>query len=377
MTPKQRVLAAINHQVPDKMPTDLGTTNCTSIVKKTYEKLGAYYGITSENKIMFPPFQIMQCDEKLLELLQVDTRAVCGNYGAYEDRHWLAPDTYQDRFGVVFKMPEHGLYFDFYDYPLKNFETVEEIEAGYTWPEPVVPAEVEGLRERAKRLHEENKYAIVGDVVNSGVWERSQNMRGFENFLVDIMINQDIAHYVLRHMLDHQKARMQQYLDAVGEYLDVIFVGDDLATGQSTVMSLELFREMVKPYLAEYWSFLKQRVPKAKLMYHSCGAIVPFLEDLIEIGVDILNPIQVNASGMDTKELKRRFGDRLVFWGAIDAHEVMPHGSVEDVKREVERRISDLGPEGYVLCENHNIQSDIPAENVIAMYTHAKEVALK
>ncbi len=376
MTSKERVLAAINHKKPDKMPTDLGTTNCTSIVKMTYTKVKEYYGVEKDDNMMFSPFQIMLCDEEILQNLQIDTRNVCGDYDAYEQKEWISPDMYKDRFGVLFKMPDNGLYFDFYDYPLKDYETVEEIEENYTWPEPVIPAEVEGLRERAKKLHEENKYAIVGDIVNSGIWERSQNMRGFENFLVDIMVNKEVAHYVLRKMTDHQKARMGQYLDAVGEYLDVVFVGDDLATGLSTIMSIETFREMVKPYFAEYWAFIKERAPKAKLMYHSCGSIVSFIDDLIEIGLDILNPIQVNAAGMDTKELKNRFGDKIAFWGAIDAHEVMPHGTVEDVKKEVARRVSDLGPEGYVVCENHNIQADIPAENVVTMYTYAKEIEL-
>ncbi len=376
MTPKQRVLAAINHQKPDKMPTDLGTTNCTSIVKHTYEKLKAHLGIECESKMMFSPFQIMLCDESVLKALKVDTRHLCANYDAYEQKEWVSDDMYKDRFGVLYKMPDNGLYFDFYDYPLKDFETVEEIEENYTWPAAVVPAEFEGLRERAKKLHEEGEYALVGDVVNSGIWERSQNMRGFEQFLVDIMVEKEIAHYVLRKMTDHQKERMEKYLEAVGEYLDVVFVGDDLATGQSTIMSLDTFREMVKPYLKEYYAFLKERAPKAKLMYHSCGAIVPFIDDLIEIGVDILNPIQVNASGMDTKQLKARFGEKLVFWGAIDAHTVMPTGTVDDVKKEVEHRISDLGPEGYVVCENHNIQADIPVENVVALFTHAKEVEI-
>ncbi|MGE5614905.1 MAG: uroporphyrinogen decarboxylase family protein [Bacillota bacterium] len=258
----------------------------------------------------------------------------------------------------------------------KKYDSVEEIEANYTWPEPVIPAEVKGLREKAKKLFEENEYALVGDIVNSGIWERSQNVRGFQQLLIDIMINKDIAHYVLRKMTDHQKARMQQYLAAVGEYLDVVFVGDDLAMSQGTVMSLEVFREMVKPYLKEYYAFIKERAPRAKLMYHSCGSIIPFIDDLIEIGVDILNPIQVNAAGMDTKALKERFGSRIVFWGAIDAHEVMPKGTTEDVKREVKRRINDLGPEGYVLCENHNIQADVPVENVITMFLHAKECSL-
>jgi uroporphyrinogen decarboxylase len=190
------------------------------------------------------------------------------------------------------------------------------------------------------------------------------------------MVNKDIAHYVLENMVDHQKKRMEQYLKAVGPYLDVVFVGDDLATNQSTIMSHEVFREMVKPYFKDYWSFIKKMAPRAKLMYHSCGAIVPFLDDLIEIGVDILNPIQVNAAGMDTRALKERFGERLCFWGAVDAHEVMRVGSAADVEAEVRRRVSDLGPDGYVLAENHNVQADIPVDNVITMYRTAKACRL-
>jgi uroporphyrinogen decarboxylase len=376
MTSKERVLAAINHKVPDKIPTDLGTTNCTSIVKITYEKLKEELHIEAPNVSLFDPFQIMQVDDAVLEYLEVDTRAVPGNYDEYEQKQWIDEKTYKDMFGVTFKMPDNGLYFDFYGYPLAEYETLEEIKDNYQWPEPVNPKEVAGLAEKVKKLHDENKYAIVGDVVNSGIWERSENLRGFQNFLMDIIVNKDIAHYVLENMVEHQKKRMEQYLSVVGPYLDVVFVGDDLATNQSTVMSLESFREMVKPYFKDYWAFIKKRAPKAKLMYHSCGAIVPFLDDLIEIGVDILNPIQVNASGMDTKLLKKRFGDRLCFWGAVDAHEVMRIGSVADVEAEVRRRVGDLGPDGYVLSENHNVQADIPVKNVITLYKTAKKIAI-
>jgi len=376
MTSKERVLAAINHHIPDKIPTDLGTTNCTSIVKQTYSKLKEHLGIESEDKFLYGSFQIMRCDDAVLDHLEVDTRALPGNFDAYEQKVWLDEHSYKDNFGVTFKMPENGLYFDVCESPLAKYETLEEIKANYQWPEPVIPAEVEGLAQLAKHRHDENKYALVGDIVDSGIWQRSQNLRGFQELLMDLVINQDIADYVLENMLDHQKRRMVQYLGEVGEYLDVVFVGDDFATAATTLISPDTFRDMIKPYLKDYYAFIKKRAPKAKLMYHCCGAVVPLLDDFIEIGVDILNPIQGNASGMDTKELKRQFGDRLVFWGAIDAHEVMPKGSVADVEAEVLRRVSDLGPAGYVLAENHNIQADIPVENVLAMYRAAKAIDL-
>ena len=376
MTPRERVLAAINHQIPDKMPTDLGTSNTTSIVLKTYKKMAEHLGITKEPRMMFSPFQIVIPDEEVLEALQIDTRGLPGNYDAYEGRTWVNENEYLDRFGILYKMPENGLYYDFYSAPLEEYETVEDMEANYTWPEPVIPAEVEGLKERAQKLKAENKYAIVGDIVNSGIWERSQNVRGFATLLADLIVEKEIAHYVLRHIVDHQKARMEQYLGEVGEYLDVVCAYDDLATARSTVMSIETFREMVKPYMAEYWAFIKERAPHAKLMYHSCGAIEPFIDDLIEIGVDILNPIQANSHGMDTKILKEKYGERLVFWGAVDAQEVMSRGTPDDVLAEVEKRVSDLGPTGYVLCENHNVQADVPFEHVMMMYKHAKEIKL-
>ena len=373
MTPKERVLAAINHKLPDKMPTDLGTTNCTSIVIQAYTRLKKHFKVEKPDVLLFDSFQIMKVDEEILELLEVDTRAVPGKPHLYA-KTVINENCYIDHFGIKFAKPENGLYFDIVQSPLADMETLEEVKE-YQWPDPKNPAVVEGLKEEALRLHKENRYAIVGDIINSGIWEASQNMRGFQNFLIDIMVNKDIAHYVLEKMVEFQKGRQVEYLNAVGEYLDVVFVGDDLATSQNTVMSLDIFREMVKPYLKEYYSFIKKRT-KAKLMYHSCGAITPFLDDLIEIGVDILNPIQVNAAGMNTKELKKRFGDRLCFWGGIDAHNVMPKGTPRDVQEEVRRRIADLGPEGYVCCENHNIQADIPTENIIALYKSAKSVML-
>ena len=376
MTSRERVLATINHKVPDKIPTDLGTTNCTSIVRQAYSKLRERLGVKVKDISFYYPFQIMRCDEAVLEYLDIDTRALPGNFDAYEQRKWIDESTYTDNFGVTYKMPDNGLYYDFWAHPLEKYESLEEMKVNYQWPNPVNPKEVEGLAELAKYRAKEDKYALVGDIVNSGIWERSQIMRGFDTFLIDIIVNKDIAHYVLENMMEHQIKRMEQYLNVVGDYLDVVFVGDDLATMQNTIMSLELFREMVKPYLKEYYAFIKKAAPNAKLMYHSCGAIVPFLDDLIEIGVDIINPIQANAAGMDTKELKRQFGDRLVFWGAIDAHEVMPNGSVKDVEAEVQRRIQDLGPEGYVVSENHNIQADVPIDNVLALFRVAKEIAV-
>ena len=173
-------------------------------------------------------------------------------------------------------------------------------------------------------------------------------------------------------MLSYQSKRYEAYLNEVGEYLDIVFVGDDLASTQTTLVSPQIYRNIVKPYQKEYIKFIKSKT-KAKLLYHSCGNVTPLIEDLIEIGVDILNPIQVNANDMDTKKLKERYGDRLCFLGAIDTNKVLPKGSEQDVRDEVKRRIDDLGPSGYILAAVHDIQADVPPQNVIEMYRSAKE----
>jgi uroporphyrinogen decarboxylase len=159
----------------------------------------------------------------------------------------------------------------------------------------------------------------------------------------------------------------------VGEYLDVFQLADDLAMQNGPYMSPDLYREMIKPYQIELFRFVKALTP-AKIYYHSCGSVTMLLDDLIEVGVDILNPVQVSADNMETDRLKRRFGNRLSFWGAMDTTEILPNGTADDVRNEVRRIIRDLAPGGgFVLASVHNLQSDIPPENIIAMFETASQ----
>ncbi|MGI6176545.1 MAG: uroporphyrinogen decarboxylase family protein [Christensenellales bacterium] len=374
MTPRERVLAALNFKVPDKIPTEFGSTNCTTIAKKGYAEVKKMLGVDKPDVLLMEDFQLSVVDEEVLQMLDTDLRGVPGKPHFY-DKKVIDENIYYDHFGIKYLMPENGLYFDMVENPLADMETLAEIKDNYEWPEPINPKVVEGLGEQAKKLKEENKYAIVGDMVNTGIFEPSHYLRGFEDFLMDLMINEDIACYILEEMLAYQSKRYEAYLNEVGEYLDVVFVGDDLASTQTTLISPQLYRDMVKPYQKEYFKFIKSKT-NAKLLYHSCGNVTPLIEDLIEIGVDILNPIQVNANDMDTKMLKERYGDRLCFLGAIDTNKVLPEGSVQDVRDEVERRIEDLGPCGYILAAVHDIQVDVPPENVIEMYRAAKAYKL-
>ena len=278
--------------------------------------------------------------------------------------------TYYNEFGIKYRMPEGGLYYDMVEHPLAN-ASIEALEE-YPWPDPAKSMDLTGVREKARKLREEGKYLLVGDMIDTGIFEPCWYLRGFENFLVDLMTNRDFALRLMEGMYRYQLERYSLFLQEVGEYLDVIFVGDDLATAESVIMSPKVYREIVKPFHREYFANLKKLAPQARLLYHSCGSIAPFVPDLMEVGVDILNPVQVSAQGMDTRMLKEKFGKDLCFWGAVDTTFVLPRGTTEEVRQEVRRRIEELGPGGYVLCAVHDIQPDVPPENVVAMYEEAR-----
>jgi uroporphyrinogen decarboxylase len=176
-------------------------------------------------------------------------------------------------------------------------------------------------------------------------------------------------------LLDLHKARLRVFLDEVGEYLDMIEIPDDLAMQDRLFMSPRTYREMIKPYHAEYFAFIKEYT-EAKILYHCCGNIYPLIDDLIEIGIDVLNPVQVSAGDMgDTAKLKHEFGGQLAFCGGIDTQSVLPFGTPEDVRAEVRKRIRDLAPGGgYLLAAVHSIQNDVPAENIVAMFQSAQEL---
>jgi uroporphyrinogen decarboxylase len=190
---------------------------------------------------------------------------------------------------------------------------------------------------------------------------------------MDLVDNKDFAHALMSKITEIRKQNAKYFLNEVGEYLDVFQLADDLAMQNGPYMSPELYREMIKPYQVELFRFVKELTP-AKIYYHSCGAVTRLLDDLIDVGVDILNPVQVSADGMETDQLKQRFGKKLSFWGAMDTTEILPNGTLDDVRNEVRKIIRDLAPGGgFVLASVHNIQSDIPPENIIAMFEAASQ----
>jgi uroporphyrinogen decarboxylase len=269
-------------------------------------------------------------------------------------------------------MPEGGFSYQIVDFPLKE-ATLEDLE-GYPWPDPLDEGLTEGVEEEAKELYENSDYAIVGSSgLSQSIFEQSWYLRGMDTLLMDFMTDKEFAHALLGKVTEIQKLKYGRFLDKAGKYLDVVRVSDDLGMQTGPLMSSQLYREMIKPYHKDYFCFIKGKTD-AKLLLHCCGSVSTLIDDFIDVGVDILNPLQVSAANMDCPDLKRKFGDRLSFWGAIDTQQILPYGSPEEVREEVRGRIRELGlGGGFIPSAVNSIQHDVPPQNIVAMYEAIKE----
>ncbi len=373
MTPRERAVAALNHKEPDMVPIDFGSGMATSLVVEAYEKFKAAVGIPGEIAVLNKLFRVARLDEAAMVRLNSDFRPI----QAKGPSRWTPPPTeagtYIDVWGVKRRQAFYGegaFYWELVASPLAD-ATVEDLDK-YPWPDPLDPGFTEGLAEEAKRLHETTDFAIVGDSGFKSLWELGWALRGFEQLLTDVALNPDFVHALMGKLVDINVAAIGRFLDAVGPYLQVFRTGDDLATQKGPLMSRATYRSVLKPHYKKMFEFIKSKTD-AKLFYHCCGNVTDLLDDLAEIGVDAINPVQVSALG-DTAALKSRFGKKLSFWGGIDTQHVLPHGSLEDVEAEVRLRIRDLAPGGgFVLGPVHNIQPDVPPQNILMMADAARK----
>ena len=399
MNSRERVIAALNHEVPDRIPRDLGGTESSGITGIAYNRLRAHMGLPSAPPRIFDVYQqIALVDEDIRAAFSIDTVPL-----VYEPRDWKTFDladgspclipagwaphnegedmVVRDASGnTVARMPGGGFYFEPVRFPLADVSDPTELDAHAhefeNFDLPLMMDESwDSFAERARRLHDETEYAVVGNFL-AHLLAAGQLLRKYDSFLIDLMINKSLAHAILERLTEAYCRRAKTYLSAVGRYIDAILVNDDLGTQTGPMLSPETYREMILPYQKRLFGFIKQRA-EVPLLLHSCGSVREFIPDLIEAGVDALNPIQVSAAGMNPAELKREFGRDLVFWGGgCDTQEVLCRRSPEQVKAEVRRRAADLAPGGgFVFTQVHNIQPDVPPENIIAMYAALDEIA--
>jgi len=368
MTHRERVIAALSHRTPDRVPLDLGSTRNSSIVVEGYEQLKRHLSVEAPNTLVSRMMRVVDVDERILQALDIDTRGV---FPATAPDQLLDEERYRDEWGVERIRPAGSFYYDERTFPLAGEITVQDI-ARYPWPDPQHPARRKGLRERIRRIREQGDYAVVLNL-QSGFVHTSQYLRGFEDWFVDFAADHRLLGALFDAILEVTLAINKELLEEVGAEVDVVLASDDLGAQRGLLVSPNAYREMIKPRHKRYFQQMHE-MSGAKVLFHSCGSVVDILGDLVEIGVDGINPVQVSARGMIPSELKRLWGDQLAFWGAVDTQKVLPQGDVVEVHAEVARRIEDLGRGGgYVLGAVHNIQPDVSTQNVLAMYRYARE----
>ncbi len=377
MTGRDRVRMAMAHEEPDRVPILLGTTNATGIKMNAYRGLKASLGIEAPERYIYdwPELGTALVDEEAMVRLGVDARAVLDRYPAkvYERVKARPPhDPFVDDWGTGAKEIEPGRWYPGI-HPLAAATGSAEL-AAYPWPDMSDPSRVANVREEVKALSAQGSYAILGCPWLLFPFERAHAMQGLDAFLTNMLTEPEFASALLWKIEGLCKELMGHFLDEAGEELDIIKIGDDLGTQDSLLISPGLYREMLKPVHADLIAFIKSRT-KAKVFFHSDGDVFDLIPDLLEIGVDILNPIQSGAGRMsDLAALKKSYGKDLVFCGAIDTQRVLPYGSPAEVRAEVKRVIGLLGAGGgYMLSAVHTVMDEVPARNILAMVDAVRE----
>jgi uroporphyrinogen decarboxylase len=377
MTPRERVAAALAHREPDRVPIDFGGTLATSITSGAHGPLRAHLGLppADPTAIFEQTQQLPYLGEDLLARLGADTRAV-----ALPPDLAFRPDlrddgeyrAWTDAWGATLRMPKRGgLYYDWVGHPLR--EVTDEAIDAYRWPAFEAPDELAAIRAEGERLRAQTDYALVGAAnLGSGIFEQACLMAGMEEFMMAMLSDRPAAERLLEGITEFLIEEARRYLAEVGHLIDVYQYGDDVATQLDWMISPELYAALIKPRQRRLFDAIHAATP-AKLMYHGCGAVFDLIPHLIEIGVDVLNPVQVSAGGMDTARLKATYGNDIVFWGGgVDTQHVLPFGTAEQVRDEVRRRVADLAPGGgFVFAAVHNIQTGVPPENIVAAFEAA------
>lgn len=372
MTPKERIEAVLNHREPDRVPVILGVSNATGIKMGTYQKVKNLLGITGEDRYLYdwPELGTANPDEEVLVKLNCDVRGVWDRFPeAVINRNRLRPPhaDYIDDWGSGAKEISPGEWFPGI-HPLAAATTVREIEDYQGWPDMNDPYRVAHVRKAAREIKNRTDYAVMATPWLLFPFERAFAMQGMDRFLFNMAAHPGFARALLKKHLLLCKTLMGHFLRELGDCVDIIKIGDDLGTQTSLMVSPTMYREMLKPIHAELIEFIKENTT-AKVFFHTDGDVFNLIEDFIEIGVDILNPVQTSAGKMsDLALLKNKFGDRIVFCGGIDTQKILPLGSPQDVRKEVGRVSTILGEGGgYILSSVHTIMNDVPPENVLAM----------
>jgi len=373
MTSRDRLLTALDHREPDRIPFDLGSTQVTGIHVVAYRRLRDHLGLPAVEPHICDVVQGLALpDDDVVEKLGVDVRGLfpLNSHNWQIDLHDAgAYVAFVDEWGMTQHRPkDNGLYFSIVKSPLDRPDLTAAGVRAYPWPDTGDPQRIAGLRESAQAYHDAGRAVMIKGVL-AGIFEMSQRVRGMERLMIDLASDEALACAVLDKMVELKLQFWEMALPRLGDLVDVVSEADDYATQTSQLISPRMFRRVFKPRLQAVFSRIHQLAPRAKLFFHSDGNIRPILPDLVELGIDILNPIHITAAGMEPTALKRDFGRDVCFWGGgVETQTVLPFGTPQEVRDNVRRNVDALAPGGgYVFNTIHNIQADVPPENIVAM----------
>jgi uroporphyrinogen decarboxylase len=373
MNGRERALAALDHTEPDRVPLDFGGRH-TTLHLYAHRALMRHLGLQGpEPRIRSYHTYLVEPDPQLLQRFERVSALFFPNPPSdYVFVIDPATNTYVDEWGTTYHMPPNGYYYDICAVPLAEAETEADLQR-YPWPNPTDPARLAGLPAQITAAYEADEKVLMLCGAMPGLWEHSWYLFGFEQAYVNLATNQPLMEALTERLLEWQVAYWDKALEAVGAYVDLVQLNEDLGGQHGPLMSPQVFRRIYKPRLRQLVDAIRKKT-RARVYLHSCGSIYRLIPDIIECGIEVLNPVQVNAEEMNSARLKREFGKDLTFWGGGCDPVVLQMGTPQRVAEEVKRRIHDLAAGGgFVFGSVHNIQANVPPENIVAMFDAARD----
>ncbi|GMQ75669.1 MAG: uroporphyrinogen decarboxylase family protein [Gammaproteobacteria bacterium] len=370
-THRERILAALNHEEPDRVPIDFGSAGPTAIVAEAYQNLIEHLDLKHEAETLQQLKTQVYPDEAVLQRFDVDTRGI--QPGKYENGHNRVIDAHaiMDEFGVTWRQTQgtRDMHFLHVDGPFYEGKLTGDAIDAFDWPTADNSGLTEGVASKVATIKAAGDHAVVL-YLPGGFIHRGYAMRGMESFLKDLYRNTEAVCHLMERLCDYWIGVAERVIEAAGpENIDVVFFGEDLGTQNGCMFDPEnIYARLMKPRHRRMIEAVKGPTD-AKICFHCCGSAYHFLDHLIDIGVDALNPVQVTARNMEPERLKGEYGDRLSFWGGVNTQQTLPYGTAEEVRGETRRVIDILGEGGgYVLNAVHALQAEVPPANIVAMF---------
>jgi uroporphyrinogen decarboxylase len=381
MTSRERVLRAFAHQEADRLPFDIGSLTTTTMHIDAHNNFKKHLGFQGGETSWCQFYnQTVEIDQRIIDRYESDCIGLNLDWpdslnfkvlNESDGSQWFVDD-----WGLKYRRPAGGLYYDVVDRPLCG-ATFEDIDR-YPWPDPDDPGRWVRVEKRARDLFENtDKCIVLNSSLNSQIITISAFLTGYKDHFINLIQNPKISQAIADKITNFHIRLWNNLLDRVGNYIQVVSVADDLGFQNGPAMKPDLYRSVYKPYHKKLANFIKSK-SDVKISYHCCGSIYELIPDLIDIGFDSLNPIQVSCKNMgDTAKIKKEFGDKLTFWGAgCDSQNTLPFGTIEDIRTEVKKRVDEMAyGGGMILAPIHNIQADIPVEKIDALYSACMEYA--